>query len=111
MGSVGISAPTVFFLVFGLIIGLVFNPLAGLLIGLGFGLFFGLSNGGRAYFQHYMLRLLLTQSRALPWRTVPFLEEMTGCILLQRVGSGYRFIHPLLQEYFASLTHSPATEK
>jgi hypothetical protein len=68
----------------------------------------GLVGGGGAYFQHYVHRLFLTQSRALPWRAVLFLEEETGCILLQRVGGGYRFIHPLLQEHFASLNPSSA---
>jgi NACHT domain len=82
----------------GLVSGLVF----GLIFGLGGSLVFGLL-AGRAYFQHYLLRLVLAQSRILPWRTVPFLEEATECILLQRVGGGYRFIHPLFRDYFASL--------
>jgi hypothetical protein len=72
------------------------------------GLVVGLVGGGGAYFQHYVHRLFLTQSRALPWRAVLFLEEETGCILLQRVGGGYRFIHPLMQEHFASLNPSSA---
>ena len=38
-----------------------------------------------------------------PWHAIALLEEATNCILLQRVGGGYRFIHPLVQEYFASL--------
>jgi hypothetical protein len=75
-------------------------------LGLVFILINGLLFGGGTYFQHYLLRLFLAHSRALPWRTVPFLEEAKGCILLQRVGGGYRFAHPLLQEYFASLTFS-----
>ena len=87
----------------GLFGGLVFGLLSGLFFGLGGGLFFG----GAAYFKHYLLRLFLAHSRALPWRAIPFLEEAQVCILLQRVGGGYRFIHPLLQEYFASLTTSP----
>lgn len=67
-----------------------------------------LVGGGGAYFQYYVHRLFLTQSRALPWRAFLFLEEETGCILLQRVGGGYRFIRPLLQEHFASLKPSSA---
>ena len=39
----------------------------------------------------------------MPLRYVRFLEEATERILLQRVGGGYRFIHPLFQEYFVSL--------
>ena len=102
-------------LVFGLVgvLGnwLVFGMLGALLGALGGGLIGVLLFGGRDYFQHYLLRLLLAYSRALPWRTVPFLEEARGCILLQRVGGGYRFVHPLLQEYFASLTFSLTIEK
>lgn len=102
-------------LVFMLLGVLVFGPLGwllgGLLGALGGGVCGVLLFGGRDYFQHYLLRLLLSQSRALPWRTVPFLEEARVCILLQRVGGGYRFIHPLLQEYFASLDFSLTIEK
>jgi hypothetical protein len=93
----------IFFLVLWLVFGLIFGLVLWLVFGLVVGLSFGLLFGGIAYFQHYMLRLFLAQSCVLPWRTVPFLEEATDCILLQRVGSGYQFIHPLLQEYFASL--------
>jgi hypothetical protein len=39
----------------------------------------------------------------MPWHYVRFLEEATERILLQRVGGGYRFIHPLFLDYFASL--------
>jgi hypothetical protein len=68
----------------------------------------GMVGGGGGYSQQYVHRLFLTQSRALPRRAVLFLEEETGCILLQRVGGGYRFIHPLMQEHFASLNPSSA---
>ena len=83
----------------------------GLLVGLLGGLVGRLLGGGGDYLKHYVLRLLLAHSRTLPWRTVPILEEARGCILLQRVGGGYRFVHPLLQEYFASLTLSLTIEK
>jgi MFS family permease len=110
-----------FFLFFGLVVGPVvglfgglrgglFGGLrSGLFGGVVFGLVVGLVFGGGAYFRHYVLRLFLAQSRALPWTAVPFLEEVKRCILLQRVGGGYRFVHPLLQEYFASLTLSLTT--
>ncbi len=47
----------------------------------------------------------------MPWHYVRFLDEATERILLYRVGGGYRFIHPLFQEYFASgvATTSPVT--
>lgn len=78
------------------------GPGSGVVFGLGGGLVGGLLVG-RAYFQHYLLRLVFAQGRTLPWRTVSFLEEATECIMLQRVGGGYRFIHALFRDYFASL--------
>jgi len=107
--------------------GLVCGLLGGLLGGLAFGLVgwlvgfrlvgwlaFGLvpvlagwlvgwlDFGGAAYLQHYLLRWILWRSRALPWNYVRFLEEAAERILLQRVGGGYRFIHPLFLEHFAA---------
>ncbi len=58
--------------------------------------------GGIFYLAHYFLRFLLWLSGAMPWHYVRFLEEVTERILLQRVGGGYRFVHPLFLEYFAS---------
>lgn len=109
----------VFFLLFGLLFGLILVPLYGPIYGLLYGpvaglllgLSAGLGSGGRAYCQHYVLRWFLAQSRTLPWRAVAFLEEATNCILLQRVGGGYRFIHSLLQEYFASLNVEEVLEQ
>ncbi len=112
-----------FGLVFGLLGGLLFGLSTGLSTGLVFGLLggllFGLVVGGAAYLGHYLLRFLLWRSGAMPWHYVRFLEEATKRILLQRVGGGYRFIHPLFQEYFASLgtgtsasvqSHPPASQ-
>lgn len=93
-------------LALGLFGGLV-GQIGGLYFGLVLGSAGGLIFGGYVYLRHYLLRLFLAQSHVLPWRAVPLLEEVTACILLQRVGGGYRFIHPLLQEYFASLATAP----
>jgi len=84
----------------GLLVGLFFGLLVGLLVGL----FGGLMFGGAVYLSHYTLRFLLWRSGAMPWFYVRFLEEAHERILLQPTigGGGYRFIHPLLQEYFAS---------
>lgn len=84
---------------FGLPVGLLFGLLFGLLVGL----LVGLPLGGEAYLKHYVLRYLLIRSGAIPWRYARFLEEATERILLQRVGGGYRFIHPLFLSYFAAL--------
>ncbi len=96
-----------------LLVGLPYNlayelnvwwPAWGLLAGL----IGGLSFGGAAYLQHYLLRFLLWRSAVIPWHYVRFLEEATERILLQRVGGGYRFIHPLFLDYFdAHGTESP----
>ena len=64
--------------------------------------------GGLAGARHLLLRIQLTHANLLPWETIRFLDEATRCILLYREGGGYRFIHRLLLEYFASLeTPSP----
>jgi NACHT domain len=81
-------------LIAGLLIGLIAAPRVGLF----------------AAAQHYTLRFWLWHARLFPWRAVALLEDATTHILLQRVGGGYSFIHPLFQEYFASLeTGTPAS--
>ena len=66
------------------------------------GLVGSLTHGGNAYVQHYLLRYFLWRSGTLPWHYIPFLEEASERILLLKVGGGYRFIHPLFLDYFAS---------
>ncbi len=72
---------------------------AGLLFGLMIGLLFSL-----AVIQHFTLRAILALSSDLPLRLVRFLEQGVELIFLRRVGGAYEFIHPYLQEYFASLS-------
>jgi hypothetical protein len=98
----GLVGGLVFGLVGGLVFGLIFGLVGGLVAGLVVGLVVGLVFGGAAYLQHYLLRYLLWRSRAMPWHYVRFLEEASERILLQKVGGGYRFIHPLFLDYFAS---------
>jgi hypothetical protein len=93
----------VFLSTFGLFAGLIAGLLGALLAGLIAGLLGALFGGGVIYLQHYILRFSLWRSNTFPWQAIPLLEEATNCVLLQRVGGGYRFIHPLLQEHFASL--------
>lgn len=62
--------------------------------------------GGLAWCQHWALRFILARRGWLPWRLVPWLEEMVARGLLRRVGGGYIFIHRSLLEYFASLEDS-----
>src|SRR5436305_12444123 len=89
-------------LVVGLLFGLLFGLDFGLLFGLVFGLFSGLFSGGEAYLQHYILRAIFWRVGAMPWHYVRFLDAAAERILLQKVGGGYRFIHPLFLDYFAS---------
>lgn len=113
-----------FMLLVALVIGLVAGLVSVLFLGLFLVLFLvlgvmlggglgdlddGLVVDGAKYLQSYSLRYLLWGSGAMPWHYVRFLEEATERILLQRVGGGYRFIHPLFQEYFASLGTGTST--
>ncbi len=59
--------------------------------------------GFQAYAQHRVLLWLLQRSGTLPPRYERFLDFAADHVLLQRVGGGYRFIHALLLDYFASL--------
>lgn len=110
----GLSCGTFCGLLFGVIVlgvgGLSLGLTQGLLLWLGSVLVGGMLGGlvgvlllGSIYLEHYFLRFLLWRIGAMPWRYVHFLEEASERILLQRVGGGYCFIHPLLQDYFASL--------
>ena len=92
-------------LLFGLLYGLVGELFGGLLIGLIFGLFIGptvgLRYGGIFLIQHYLRLTLLNKHNLLPFNLLPFLNQATELIFLQRIGGSYRFIHRSVQEYFA----------
>ncbi|HEU4559311.1 MAG TPA: hypothetical protein VFS20_15750 [Longimicrobium sp.] len=67
--------------------------------------------GGLDLCRHLVLRILLIGSRVLPPRTSRWLEHCARLGLLQRIGSGYTFVHRLLLEYFeqARPERSPGT--
>jgi transcriptional regulator with XRE-family HTH domain/energy-coupling factor transporter ATP-binding protein EcfA2 len=67
-------------------------------------------SGGWAVQRHFALRRLLHRRHVFPWHAQGFLDNATACILLQRVGGGYSFIHRLLLEYFANLDDGNAPE-
>jgi hypothetical protein len=69
--------------------GLAFGSLAGLL-------------PGTAVIQHFVLRVVLWSSGAVPLRYARFLNFATRRRLLQRVGGRYRFIHVLLRDHLAT---------
>jgi hypothetical protein len=57
--------------------------------------------GGRAWLQHYALRVVVAAANLAPLRCIRFLDYAGDRILLRRVGGGYMFIHRTLLEYFA----------
>jgi hypothetical protein len=59
--------------------------------------------GGISVIQHFVLRFILYRNGYLPWNIVRFLDYAAERIFLQKVGGGYKFIHRLIQEHFASL--------
>lgn len=67
------------------------------------GVMVGLSFGGLAWIEHWILRLILYLEELIPWNYVPFLDYAAQRIFLQKVGGGYRFIHPYLLEHFAKM--------
>lgn len=82
------------------------------LLGIWFGVIF---SGGHELLKHFILRWLLDSENHLPFPyknkdLVDFLNEMSELHFLQRTGSGYRFLHKTLQEYFASLKDEDMNE-
>ena len=63
----------------------------------------GLRLGGAAAMRSVALRHTLRWSGVVPPRYVRFLDYAADHILLQKIGAGYRFIHPLLRDYLADL--------
>jgi hypothetical protein len=82
-----------------------------------YGVFVGflafLGYGGLSLFLYVCLRSLLTLRGDTPPlnRYVPFLNAMSELRLLYRVQGGYRFFHPLWQEYFAGNPGAQAATK
>jgi transcriptional regulator with XRE-family HTH domain/DNA polymerase III delta prime subunit len=77
-----------------------------------------LLNGGYAFLQHAILRLVLSCQGYIPWNYARFLDEATEKLLLRKVGGGYIFIYRPLLDYFAFSTtdaqeeqQAPASEK
>ncbi|NET34784.1 MAG: NACHT domain-containing protein [Cyanothece sp. SIO1E1] len=56
---------------------------------------------------HFLLRFQLFWQGALPWKLVPFLNEMKDYHILESDGASWRFRHRLMQEYFMASFESP----
>jgi hypothetical protein len=95
----------------GLVCGLATWPFVGLGVGLVSGLVFGLdvgiTHGGKAFLQHFGLRLFLICRRWAPWRYERLLNYAADLLFLRRVGGGYVFIHRLAQDHFAARYTEP----
>lgn len=76
----------------------------GFLIAIGMTFTLAMAYGGLACLYHFVMRLYLMMSGALPWNLQRFLDACAERALLRRVGGGYIFIHRLLMEHFAALT-------
>ncbi|HEX9921178.1 MAG TPA: NACHT domain-containing protein, partial [Anaerolineae bacterium] len=77
--------------------------IAVLAFGFTFGLLGGLAGGGFACIQHLTLRFTLHYYNQIPWNLSGFLNSNVNRILLPKIGGGYKFFHPLLQEFFVEL--------
>jgi hypothetical protein len=103
LGGLPIALP------FGLLTALLYattaSPTVGLVAGLhttiAFWIMAGLWAGGRDYLRFLSVRALLWRARLAPWRYARFLNYAVDHLLLQQVGAGYQFMHPLLLDYFA----------
>ena len=58
--------------------------------------------GGIALLEHYTLRWYLWRRRVFPWDSTAFCNYAVERAFLKKWGGGYRFIHTLLEEHFAS---------
>lgn len=87
----------------GLVVGLVVGPYSGMRYGLIGGLIGGLLGGGTTCLQHFSLRVMLYRKGYIPWDYARFLDDSVNRLFLQKVGSGYIFIHRMLLEHFASM--------
>ena len=103
----------VFTLVYGFIGALIFGSIClaingwndafdcAQLAAISFGLCAGMVNGGNAFIQHYILRLVLYRSDIIRWDINHVLEQSASLMFLQRVGGRYSFLHSELRDYFA----------
>ena len=61
-------------------------------------------NSGKFFLLHYALRFVIKRDGMIPANYSDFLEYAQDLTLIKKIGGGYKFHHPLLQEYMASLS-------
>jgi transcriptional regulator with XRE-family HTH domain/GTPase SAR1 family protein len=94
-----------------LLVGLVCALSGGLNGGLSMGIIIGLAGVSLSFLacqiypqvNRLLLRFVLARGGVFPWAQTQFLDECTERMLLQRVGTGYMFVHHLLLDYMAEL--------
>jgi eukaryotic-like serine/threonine-protein kinase len=59
--------------------------------------------GGIAFIRHLVLRILLAYKGFAPLSYIRFLDDASSRLFLYQAGSGFIFVHGLLQEHFARL--------
>lgn len=99
----GLASALLVGLLFLLISGVQSGQYGAVVAGLAGFFLFSFIGGGRALFQHVILRFTLYWNGQIPWNYARFLDQAADFALLRKVGGGYIFIHRLLQEYFASV--------
>jgi GTPase SAR1 family protein len=92
----------IFSICFGIIFALIGSRL-GLAMASAFGFVGAMGLGGLVSVEHLILRVVMGVTGQMPWDVVGFLDEGVESGLLRRVGSGYMFMHGLLQDYFAEM--------
>lgn len=97
--SVGLA--TIGFVVTAIAMGILYGPLYGACTGLTSAAALWLWYGGLATIEHIILRLLLRASD-IEYCDIAFLDAAANRGLLHRVGGGYMFIHPTLQDRLAA---------
>ena len=85
------------------------TTLYGAFFGVAVGLPSGLLMGGKAWWQHHVLRFLLARRQLAPKEYIGFLDFSVERVFLHHLGGGYSFIHPLLQQHIAEAGTDPAS--
>ncbi|ABW32775.1 NACHT domain-containing protein [Acaryochloris marina] len=68
------------------------------------GLLGGLAGGLGVCLKHLSLRQILFTNGLAPWNYARFLNECSDCLLLQRIGGRFLFIHKSVQEHFSAMS-------